>query len=219
MSALFDNYDDFCEEVYRLFKYDLRGGENEYRVIGYMIFVAVSEAYAEQVGKLSDITESLEKTIVQHEEISSGTRKGLMSSVKLLSEILDKKYTEINSLRTEVHSELRQKIEDEMSSMAARALKAAMSKNGLTLNQQLSSTIQELNSASEEVITSTDKMASSIKKSLASSTLRLFCLPLLGTITGVILVLVLQSVGAISLPVQVNLDMDAFIQQMLSHSK
>lgn len=219
MSALFENYDDFCEEVYRLFKYDLRGGENEYRVIGYMIFVAVSKAYAEQVGKLSDITESLEKTIVQHEEISSGTRKGLMSSVKLLSEILDKKYTEINNLRTEVHSELRQKIEDEMSSMAARALKAAMSQNGLTLNQQLSSTIQELNSASEEVITSADKMASSIKKSLASSTLRLFCLPLLGTIAGVILVLILQSIGAISLPVQVHLDTDAFVQQILSHSR
>ncbi|EBD3165883.1 hypothetical protein CPJ78_18050 [Salmonella enterica] len=219
MSALFENYDDFCEEVYRLFKYDLRGGENEYRVIGYMIFVAVSKAYEEQVDKLSHITDSLEKTIVQHEEISSGTRKGLMSSVKLLSEILDKKYKEINDLRMEVHEDLTKKIEEEMYAMAARALKNAISKNGLTLNQQLSSTIQELNSASVDVISSTDRMTKSIKKSLSASTLRLFCLPLLGTIVGVVLVLILQSVGAISLPVQVNLDTDAFIQQIFSHSR
>ncbi|EHL8548673.1 hypothetical protein KE545_004451, partial [Salmonella enterica] len=151
--------------------------------------------------------------------ISSGTRKGLMSSVKLLSEILDKKYKEINDLRTEVHEDLTKKIEEEMYAMAARALKNAISKNGLTLNQQLSSTIQELNSASVDVISSTDRMTKSIKKSLSASTLRLFCLPLLGTIAGIVLVLILQSVGAISFPVQVNLDTDAFIQQIFSHSR
>lgn len=98
MSILFENYDEFCDEVYKLFKIDVKGGEGEYRIIGYMIFVAVQKAYATETEKLESISTVIDQQVTQFDEISTGTRQGMMTSVKMLSEILDKKHLELTEL-------------------------------------------------------------------------------------------------------------------------
>ena len=127
MSILFENYDEFCDEVYKLFKIDVKGGEGEYRIIGYMIFVAVQKAYATETEKLESISTVIDQQVTQFDEISTGTRQGMMTSVKMLSEILDKKHLELTELDKFVYKSLHERIETEMSSIAARILKDALS--------------------------------------------------------------------------------------------
>ena len=45
MNSVFDNFDLFCEEIYKEFKIDVRGGESEYKILGYMVYTAVKKAY------------------------------------------------------------------------------------------------------------------------------------------------------------------------------
>lgn len=219
MSILFENYDEFCDEVYKLFKIDVKGGEDEYRIIGYMIFVAVKKAYATETEKLESISTVIDQKVTQFDEISTGTRQGMMTSVKMLSEILDKKHLELTELDKFVYKSLHERIETEMSSIAARILKDALSKNGLSLNDQLNSTIKELSSVSENAVRNTNTMANGVKKVLFSTTLRLFGFPFLGAFASILLVLLLQSIGLISLPIQVNIDAAAFAHQIMLNSR
>lgn len=218
MSILFENYDEFCDEVYKLFKIDVKGGEGEYRIIGYMIFVAVQKAYATETEKLESISTVIDQQVTQFDEISTGTRQGMMTSVKMLSEILDKKHLELTELDKFVYKSLHERIETEMSSIAARILKDALSKNGLSLNEQLNSTIKELSSVSENAVRNTNTMANGVKKVLSSTTLRLLGFPL-GAFASILLVLLLQSIGLISLPIQVNIDAAAFAHQIMLNSR
>lgn len=219
MTILFENYDEFCDEVYKLFKIDVKGGEGEYRIIGYMIFVAVQKAYATETEKLESISAVIDQKVTQFDEISTGTRLGMMTSVKMLSEILDKKHLELTELDKFVYKSLHERIETEMSSIAARILKDALSKNGLSLNDQLNSTIKELSSVSENAVRNTNTMANGVKKVLSSTTLRLLGFPFLGAFASIILVLLLQSIGLISLPIQANIDAAAFAHQIMLNSR
>ena len=212
MSILFENYDEFCDEVYKLFKIDVKGGEGEYRIIGYMIFVAVQKAYATETEKLESISTVIDQQVTQFDEISTGTRQGMMTSVKMLSEILDKKHLELTELDKFVYKSLHERIETEMSSIAARILKDALSKNGLSLNEELSS-------VSENAVRNTNTMANGVKKVLSSTTLRLLGFPFLGAFASILLVLLLQSIGLISLPIQVNIDAAAFAHQIMLNSR
>lgn len=219
MTILFENYDEFCDEVYKLFKIDVKGGEGEYRIIGYMIFVAVQKAYATETEKLESISTVIDQKVTQFDEISAGTRQGMMTSVKMLSEILDKKHLELTELDKFVYKSLRERIETEMSSIAARILKDALSKNGLSLNDQLNSTIKELSTVSENAVRNTNTMANGVKKVLSSTTLRLLGLPFLGAFASILVVLLLQNIGLIALPIQVNIDAAAFAHQIMLNSR
>ena len=219
MTILFENYDEFCDEVYKLFKIDVKGGEGEYRIIGYMIFVAVQKAYATETEKLESISTVIDQKVTQFDEISTGTRQGMMTSVKMLSEILDKKHLELTELDKFVYKSLHERIETEMSSIAARILKDALSKNGLSLNDQLNSTIKELSTVSENAVRNTNTMANGVKKVLSSTTLRLLGLPFLGAFASILVVLLFQSIGLIALPIQVNIDAAAFAHQIMLNSR
>ena len=52
MSSVFDNFDLFCEEIYKEFKIDVRGGESEYKILGYMVYTAVKKAYEENTTRM-----------------------------------------------------------------------------------------------------------------------------------------------------------------------
>ena len=41
MNSVFDNFDLFCEEIYKEFKIDVRGGESEYKILGYMVYTCL----------------------------------------------------------------------------------------------------------------------------------------------------------------------------------
>lgn len=217
MIDLFEDYDSFCDEIYKQFKYDIRGGETEYKILGYMVFVAVRNAYAEQVSQLDTINSNMDTYVTQFDSICTETRKALLTSVKMLAEALDKKYHEVSTLRDEIKTDVLRMAEKELSLMAGNILKREINKNGITLNQELATTIKELQQASSNAVSKAESIGNSIRKSLGTSFVRLFLMPLLGTVVGIIAVLVMQSFGIIALPVQVNIDAVKFSQHILSH--
>lgn len=216
MSSVFDNFDLFCEEIYKEFKIDVRGGESEYKILGYMVYTAVKKAYAENTTRMEETDKKISSFLLQFDELGTGVRKALISSVQLIADALDKKYESIASLKDEVQADIHRETQQEMEKLAGRILKQELSKNGLTLNQQLNSTIKALSGASEEAINSAEMVGQKVKKTLTGTFLRLFLLPMLGTLTAVLLILLLQSVGIISLPVQVHIDAGVLATQLRS---
>lgn len=216
MSSVFDNFDLFCEEIYKEFKIDVRGGESEYKILGYMVYTAVKKAYAENTTRMEETEKKISSFLLQFDELGTGVRKALISSVQLIADALDKKYESIASLKDEVQADIHRETQQEMEKLAGRILKQELSKNGLTLNQQLNSTIKALSGASEEAINNAEMVGQKVKKTLTGTFLRLFLLPMLGTLTAVLLILLLQSVGIISLPVQVHIDAGALATQLRS---
>lgn len=119
-------------------------------------------------------------------------------------------------MKDEVQADVLKQAQQELENMAARILKNELSKNGLTLNQQLNSTIKALSGASDEAINNAEMVGQRVKKSLSGTLFRLFLLPMAGTLTAVLLILILQSVGILSLPVQVHIDAGAMADQLKS---
>lgn len=216
MSSVFDNFDLFCEEIYKEFKIDVRGGESEYKILGYMVYTAVRKAYEENTTRMEETEKKINSFLLQFDELSSGVRKALISSVQLIADALDKKYESIGHLKDEVQADVLKQAQQELENMAARILKNELSKNGLTLNQQLNSTIKALSGASDEAINNAEMVGQRVKKSLSGTLFRLFLLPMAGTLTAVLLILILQSVGILSLPVQVHIDAGAMADQLKS---
>lgn len=216
MSSVFDNFDLFCEEIYKEFKIDVRGGESEYKILGYMVYTAVKKAYAENTTRMEETEKKISSFLLQFDELGTGVRKALISSVQLIADALDKKYESIASLKDEVQADIHRETQQEMEKLAGRILKQELSKNGLTLNQQLNSTIKALSGASEEAINNAEMVGQKVKKTLTGTFLRLFLMPMLGTLSAILLILLLQSVGIISLPVQVNIDAGALATQLRS---
>lgn len=214
MNNLFENYDSFCDEVYKEFKYDIKGGESEYKVIGYMIYTAVKKANEESLKQAEESEKKIQSFVMQFDELGTGVRKALVSSVQLIADALDKKYESIGSLRDELKADLLASTEAELSLVAGKILKGELSKNGVSLNSQLTATIKALQAASEQAIENSESVGQSVRKALKSTLLRLFILPLLGAFAGVILILILQSAGVLSLPVQVNIDASKLVQHM-----
>lgn len=216
MSSVFDNFDLFCEEIYKEFKIDVRGGESEYKILGYMVYTAVKKAYEENTTRMEETEKKINSFLLQFDELGSGVRKALISSVQLIADALDKKYESIGHLKDEVQADVLKQAQQELENMAARILKNELSKNGLTLNQQLNSTIKALSGASDEAINNAEMVGQRVKKSLSGTLFRLFLLPMAGTLTAVLLILILQSVGILSLPVQVHIDAGAMADQLKS---
>lgn len=214
MNNLFENYDSFCDEVYKEFKYDIKGGESEYKVIGYMIYTAVKKANEESLKQAEESEKKIQSFVMQFDELGTGVRKALVSSVQLIADALDKKYESIGSLRDELKADLLASTEAELALVAGKILKGELSKNGVSLNSQLTATIKALQAASEQAIENSESVGQSVRKALKSTLLRLFILPLLGAFAGVILILILQSAGVLSLPVQVNIDASKLVQHM-----
>jgi hypothetical protein len=216
MSDVFENFDSFCEQVYKKFKYDVQGGEAEYKVLGYMIYIAVKEANEDNLQRMEETEKKIQSFLLQFDELSTGVRKALISSVQLIADALDKKYESIGLLKDEVQKDIVTAAETDLRAIAGRILKDELSKNGLTLNQQLNSTIKSLSGASDDAISKAEVVGQKIKKTLSGSLLRLFILPLFGTLSAVLLILILQSIGVISLPVQVHIDAAALASQLNS---
>lgn len=216
MSSVFDNFDLFCEEIYKEFKIDVRGGEDEYKILGYMVYTAVKKAYAENTTRMEETEKKISSFLLQFDELGTGVRKALISSVQLIADALDKKYESISSLKDEVQADIHRETQLEMEKLAGRILRQELSKNGLTLNQQLNSTIKALSGASEEAISNAEMVGQKVKKTLAGTFLRLFLMPMLGTLSAVLLILLLQSMGIISLPIQVHIDAGALATQLRS---
>ncbi|HCR1912216.1 TPA: hypothetical protein ONC18_005025 [Enterobacter kobei] len=216
MSSVFDNFDLFCEEIYKEFKIDVRGGESEYKILGYMVYTAVKKAYDENTTRMEETEKKINSFLLQFDELGTGVRKALISSVQLIADALDKKYESIGHLKDEVQADVLKQAQHELENMAARILKNELSKNGLTLNQQLNSTIKALSGASDEAINNAEMVGQRVKKSLSGTLFRLFLLPMAGTLTAILLILILQSVGVLSLPVQVHIDAGALAAQLKS---
>lgn len=216
MSSVFENFDTFCEEIYKEFKIDVRGGESEYKILGYMIYTAVKKAYDENTSRMEETEAKISSFLLQFDELGTGVRKALISSVQLIADALDKKYESISSLKEEVQVDIIRETKQEMEKLAGRILKQELSKNGLTLNQQLNSTIKALSGASDVAINNAEMVGQKVKKTLSGTFLRLFLMPMMGTLTAVLLILLLQSAGIISLPVQVHIDAGALATQLRS---
>jgi len=216
MSSVFDNFDLFCEEIYKEFKIDVRGGESEYKILGYMVYTAVKKAYEENTTRMEETEKKINSFLLQFDELGAGVRKALISSVQLIADALDKKYESIAHLKEEVQADILKEAQQELEKMAGRILKNELSKNGLTLNQQLNSTIKALSGASDEAINNAEMVGQRVKKSLSGTLFRLFLLPMAGTLTAILLILILQSVGVLSLPVQVHIDAGSLAAQLKS---
>lgn len=203
----FDDYKAFCVEVYKEIGYDLQKSDSEeYKILSYMVWVAIDRSHAQHVIKLQEALEKFQSIILQFEQIGAGTRQGMMNSVKMLSDVLDESHNKLKGLQDEMKANI---INDSLAALKNKAdevLTDALSKKGLTLNQQLQATIAQFGAASDEAVNSADSVARKVNSTLKKTLWGLFLLPLAGCFTAIILILMMQSLGVISLPVQVNLD-------------
>lgn len=193
------DFEEIKKNVYNEFNYDLNGCDTEIKVMAFICQLAVQE-------KLTALQETVESQTNKFEEIVQTLLVGLKSGTNILATHLDSKQAKITLDFDHQFNEMLKKLENEIELVARKAVANEFNKNGLKLNTQLISVINEFKSVTEDTKYKSQSISKSLTKVISRTGLFSMLGAIFGSVTTFISMLLLQNYGFINIPFTINLD-------------